>query len=318
MQYRHFGSSDVELSEITFGAMRFVPGLHQKNDLEAGKAALEAALANGVTTIHSSYEYGTRYALGEVLAGYGGRARLKHIIKVTVPDYDDDRFIPEKFREMVETALRELHAERIDIVQHLQRGVDKAIIYDERGDPARIAAMPAVNAALRQTFAKLQEEGKVGQLCTFPHTPGFAGAAIESGSFDGMVAFFNLAETEMVPFFDAMRERGMGYVTMRPYCQGLLTDKWKEPSKLPADDPRRGPDLAHIRDRFQRLQAALGGEVESWTSLAVKFALADPLFASVILGMNTVDQVESAIAAADGDYPDPSFIQRVHELNSRG
>ena len=317
MRHRRFGKTDLELSEITVGAMRFVPGLHQKNDLEEGKAALQAALANGVTTIHSSYEYGTRYALGEVLSRHKGSGRLQHIIKATVPDYDDGRFIPEKFRDMVETALRELHAERIDIVQHLQRGVDKGIIYDERGDPARIAAMPTVNAALRETFDKLKDEGKVGYLCTFPHTPGFAEAAIKSGTFDAMVAFFNLAETEMVPFFDAMRERGMGYVTMRPYCQGLLTDKWQDPSKLPAGDPRLGPDLAHIRERFQRLQAEFGSEVESWTSLAVKFALADPLFPSVILGMTTVAQVETAIAAADGDYPDPAFIQRVHGINSK-
>jgi aryl-alcohol dehydrogenase-like predicted oxidoreductase len=317
MRHRRFGKTELELSEITFGAMRFVPGLHQKNDLDEGKAALEAALANGVTTIHSSYEYGTRYALGEVLGRHKGSTRLKHLIKATVPDYDDDRFIPARFRDMVETALRELHAERIDIVQHLQRGVDKAIIYDERGDPARIDAMPTVNAALRETFDKLKDEGKVGYLATFPHTPGFAKAAIESGAFDGMVAFFNLAETEMVPFLDAMRERGMGYVTMRPYCQGLLTDKWKNPSTLPEGDPRRGPDLAHVRERFQRLQAELGHEVESWTTLAVKFALADPLFPSVILGMNTVAQVETALTAADGDYPDPSFIRRVHAINTR-
>ena len=318
MRHRRFGKTNLELSEITFGAMRFVPGLHKKNDLDQGKAALEAALANGVTTIHSSYEYGTRYALGEVLSRHQGRGRLQHIIKAAVPDYDDDRFDPAKFRDMVETALRELHAERIDIVQHLQRGVDKGMIYDERGDPARIAAMPTVNADLREIFDKLKDEGKVGCLSTFPHTTGFAKAAIESGVFDGMVAFFNLAETEMVPLFDAMRERGMGYVTMRPYCQGLLTDKWKDPTRLPAGDPRLGPDLAHVRERFQRLQAELGNEVESWTKLAVKFALADPLFPSVILGMNTVDQVETAIAAADGDYPDPAFIQRVHSINTAG
>lgn len=316
MRQRRFGNTDLMLSELTFGAMRFVPGLHQKHDLETGKAALAAALANGVTTIHSSYEYGTRYALGPVLAAHPKRHELKHIIKATVPDYDDDRFQPAKLRAMVDTALRELHAERLDIVQHLQRGVDKEIIYDERGDPARIAAMPAVNAALRETFDELKDEGKVGYLCTFPHTPGFAEVAIESGAFDGIVAFFNLAETEMVPVFDAMRSRGMGYVTMRPFCQGLLTDRWRDPSQLPEGDPRRGPELAHVRDRFQRLQRELDGEVDCWTSLAVKFSLADPLFPSVILSMNTVEQVETAIAAADGQYPDPSFILRVHAINT--
>jgi hypothetical protein len=35
----------------------------------------------------------------------------------------------------------------------------------------------------------------------------------------------------------------------------------------------------------------------------------------VILSMNTAEQVESTLAAAEGDYPDSSLIQRVHQLN---
>jgi hypothetical protein len=31
--------------------------------------------------------------------------------------------------------------------------------------------------------------------------------------------------------------------------------------------------------------------------------------------MNTAEQVELTLAAAEGDYPDPSFIRRVHQLN---
>ena len=316
MRRRRFGNTDLEVSEVTFGAMRFVPGAKGNPDENEGRRALETAIEMGVDTIHSSHEYGTRYALEKVLRDHPKRHELEHVIKVQVPDYADPTFEPAKFREQVETGLRDLHTDRIAVVQHLQRGVPKDIIYDERGDPARIKAMPAVNELLLETFGKMKEEGKVGHLVTFPHTPAFAKAAIESGAFEGMVAFFNLVETELYPLLDDMRERGMGMFSMRPFREGLLTDKRKDRSKLPPGDPHLAEtsDLAYRR--FEALQRELGGEVRSWTDLAIKFSLAHPLFCSVIVSMNTPAQVESALAAADGDYPDTAFVERVHRIVS--
>ncbi|MGF1627638.1 MAG: aldo/keto reductase [Alphaproteobacteria bacterium] len=315
MQYRAFADTDIMLSELTFGTMRYVSGLYEGDETE-GKRALEEALASGVNAIHSSYEYGTRWATGDVLKAHPKRHEIHHIIKAPVPDYDDADFDPAKFRRLVEDALRELHAERISIVQHLQRGVDKAIIYDERGDPARIAAMPAVNERLQAAFEDLRAEGKVGALACFPHTPGFAAAAVASGAFQRLVAFFSLVETELVPLFDDMRDRGMSFVTMRSLLQGLLSNKRARRADLAADDPKRGPEWDVPYRRFERIQEALGTDVRSWSELAVKFALSDPLFPSVIISTNTVDQLRGVLAAADGTYPGPELISRIHALNT--
>jgi aryl-alcohol dehydrogenase-like predicted oxidoreductase len=316
MRYRRFGSTDIVLSEITFGSMRFVSGNLGPKDDALGKQALEAALAAGVTAIHSSYEYGTRWAVGEVLRGHPKRLDIQHIIKAPVPDFDDDAFDEAKFRRLVEDALLETGAERIAIVQHLQRGVGRDVINDRRGDPARLAAMPAINEELAATAAALKAEGKIGALACFPYTPGFAAPAIASGIFDGLVAYFSLVETELVPLLDTMRQRGMGFVTMRSLLQGLLTNKRADRSALAADDPLRKPNWDAPYARFERLQRELGHEATCWSDLAVKFALADPLFPSVILSMNTPAQVEGILAAADGNYPDPSLLQRIHALNS--
>lgn len=315
MRQRRFGSTDIQLSEVTFGSMRFVSGKLGAMDDAAGKRALEAAIAGGVTSIHSSYEYGTRWAVGEVLRDHPKRHDIQHIIKAPVPDFDDQGFDEAKFRMRVEDALKELGAERIAIVQHLQRGVGNDVINDERGDPARIAAMPEVNARLKACADDLKAEGKIGALACFPYTAGFAAPAVESGIFDGVVAYWSLVETELAPVMEAMRARGMGFVTMRSLLQGLLTDKRADRSKLPADDSKRKPAWNLPYARFERLQAELGREYGSWETLAVKFALCDPLFPSVILSMNTTGQVEGVLAAADGDYPDPSLVQRVHALN---
>jgi len=316
MRRRRFGNTDLEVSEITFGAMRFVPGAKGNPDEALGRRALELALDRGVDTIHSSHEYGTRYALETVLRDHPKRRELKHVIKVHAPNYDDPAFDAAKFRDQIELGLKELHTDRIDVVQHLQRSVPKEIIYEPEGESPRIRDMPAVNAALVETFEQMKQEGKVGHLVTFPHTPGFARAAIDSGAFQGMVAFFNLVETELYPMLDAMQRRGMGMFSMRPFREGLLTDKRKDRAKLPDGDPHLAPtsDLAYRR--FAALQRAFGDEVPSWTDLAIKFALAHRVFASVIVSMNTPAQVESVLAAADGNYPDTAFVERVHGIVS--
>lgn len=74
MQLRRFGSSDIVLSEVTFGTMRYVNGLYQEGDEARGKRALEEALALGVNAIHSSYEYRTRWATGAVLKAHPKRS----------------------------------------------------------------------------------------------------------------------------------------------------------------------------------------------------------------------------------------------------
>ena len=76
----------------------------------------------GLELPHSSYEYGTRWAVGDVLATHPRRSQVRHAIKVNVPGWGDATFDKATFRTQIEDALRDLHAERIDIVQHLQRG----------------------------------------------------------------------------------------------------------------------------------------------------------------------------------------------------
>jgi aryl-alcohol dehydrogenase-like predicted oxidoreductase len=87
------------------------PGDDSKSN--TGERALSRALERGVNFLHSSYEYGTRWAMERVLREHPQRAEIKHIIKVPVPDFKDDAFSADKFRMRIEEALRELHTDQI-------------------------------------------------------------------------------------------------------------------------------------------------------------------------------------------------------------
>ncbi len=315
MRYRRFGTTDLEISEITFGALRFVDGAQATNDEELGRRAILEALDAGVNTIHSSYEYGTRWALEKILAQHPRRADLHHIIKVPSPDYADPAFSEAQFRDHVETALRELKTERIAIVQHLQRGVPKDIIYDERGDPVRIGALQQTNAALLETALAMRQEGKIGYVITFPHTHGYARHAVASGAFDGLIAFWNFLETEMLDVFDDCEARGMGVFSMRPYLQGIITDKRARRDALAGDDPKRGAAWDSQYKLFDKIQAELGTEISSWSDAAIRFALSHPAITSVVVSLNNPEQVQSAIRAIDGHTFDRELIERVRALS---
>lgn len=314
MRYRRFGYTDLEISEITFGALRFVDGAQATNDEESGRRAILDALDAGVNTIHSSFEYGTRWALEKILSQHPHRADLHHIIKVPSPDYSDSDFSDAQFRDHVETALRELKTERIAIVQHLQRGVPKDIIYDDRGDPARVAKLVEINAALGETAQSLQKEGKIGHVITFPHTVGYARPAVASGAFDGLIAFWNLLETEMLDVFDDCHARGMGVFSMRPYLQGIITDKRADRGRLPQDDPKLSSSWDAQYALFDKVQVEIGHEVASWSDAAIRFALSHPAITSVVVSLNNPDQVRSALNAVDGQTFDRTVIDRVAAL----
>ena len=302
------------VSEICFGPMRFAarePGNDDRSN--AGQRALERAIERGVNFIHSCEFYGTRWAIGKVLKDHPKRGELHHVIKVGVPDFDDGGvFDTAKFRLIVENALRDLHTDRIAVLQHLQRARPSE-------DDLRIPNIQAVHEPMMELFEKLREEGKVGYLTTFPYTPGFASAALQTGDFSGMVAYYNLIEMEMAQYFSGMQETGQGFICIRPFMAGLLTDRRAFRDRLPPGDRMQEETWDSAYDRLEMLKSAFPDETADWTRFATQFALIHPIVTSLIVGLNTVEQVDEVLDAADGEYPDREVFDKALEIfNQQG
>jgi aryl-alcohol dehydrogenase-like predicted oxidoreductase len=309
MQYRKFGNTDLEVSEICFGPMRFSAKAPSEDLIsKAGQRAMEHAIERGINFIHSSYEYNTRWAMSRVLKNHPKRHDLHHIIKVPVPDWDDKgKFNATKFRLRIEEALRDLHTEHIDVLQHLQR--DRP-----NDDDLRIPNIAATHEPLLECFTKLKEEGKVSYLTTFPYTREFADNVMQTGLFNGMVAYYNPIEMEMAEFFSRMEASGQGFFCIRPFMGGLLTDHRASRSQLPADDRFQDDRWDTAYKRLEKLQAGLGDVIGSWTDFAIKFSLCHPTVTSLIVGLNSVDQVDGVIDAANGEYPDRAVFEKALEI----
>lgn len=317
MKQRTFGNTGLSFSEVCFGTWRFAdPGGNPDSRSEAGETALRNALDAGINCIHSSGEYGTRWLTGSVLKDHPQRANVHHIIKVNEPDFGDEGFSAARFRTKVEMALRELHTDRIAVVQHLQRGsAAKAGIYEGGDDPVRIAEFNRDREEMARAVHQLRRAGTVESFASFPYTVPFARHAIASGLYDGLVIYLNVLETEWLDLFPDMQRRGMGVIGIRPLCAGLLTDKRVDRTSLPADDRLAGPEWDAKYEQLSMLREHLSGDPASWSHYAVGMALAHPLVATTTLSINTPAQLEDALAAASGAYPSEEDLQRIHHLN---
>jgi len=327
MKYREFGRTGLRLSVLSFGAMRATgdaahvarsaPPTQEEIDAQnaAGRAALELALDSGVNCIHSSEDYGTWWMLGDVLRHRAERTEVHHVIKVMTPDYEEVDFDPRRVRDGVEAALRELHAERISVVQHLQRGpnVSKDDAYALAGDDRRIGALPDVADAFGEVIESLRDEGKVACGISFPHTVGYAHAALDTGHYAGIAHFFNLIETEALPLLDRMERHGFGYFAIRPLLQGMLTDKRTARESLPEDDPKTRPGWDTRYALFDRIRHELGDQ-PSWTQFALRFAIAHPAVTSLITSAGSPEQMTTMLEAVDAELPSRAVLDRVHAL----
>jgi aryl-alcohol dehydrogenase-like predicted oxidoreductase len=307
MKYRRLGGTDLDVSVICLGPMRAAakePGTDEKSS--AGERALRSALDLGVNFLHSSYEYGTRWMMGRVLKDHPKRADLHHVIKVPVPDFTDgDRFDQAKFRLRIEEALRELHADRIAVLQWMWRS-------DPNNDERRLPLLGRIRDEVVASFEKMCDEGKAGYLMTFPYTVATAQAAIQTGKFAGLIAYYNLAEMEMADLFGDLERRRMGFIAIRPLYEGILTDERATPRE---GDRFTAPEHAPALARRRKIAEAFHDEIgESMTAFAIRFALAEPVVASLVVGLNRPEQVDGIARAIEGPSPSRQVVRRAQEL----
>lgn len=311
MDYRRLAGTDLDVSVLCFGPMRSATREQKDNDVSrAGARALRAALDAGVNFLHSSYEYGTRWMMTDVLRDHPKRAAIHHVIKLPVPDWDDGGFDEAKFRMRVEEALSELLTDRIAVLQWMWRT-------RPNDDEHRLPLLSAIIDDVVAAFEKMRDEGKVGYLMTLPYTVPAARAALDTGKFSGLISFYNPIEMELVEFFPELERNNLGFLCIRPLYQGILTDR-----RTSYEDVPEGHYLERVQkenpDAFRQravIKKAFAHEIDdSMARFSLRFPLLSPLVASMITGLNTEAQVKEAVDALDGVSPRPDLVDKAYRL----
>jgi len=317
MKHRDFGRTGLKVSEIVFGG-GWVGGILIHPDEATKHAAVDRALDAGINWIDTAPSYGqgqSEEALGRLLAGADPMPHISTKVMLD-PDALDD--IPGQIERSLEQSLTRLRRDSVTLLQLHNR------IEAEAGEKTVSLEHVLGKGGVADSLERLREQRLFAHMgITALGDAGAIRRVMESGHFESAQVYYNLLNPsagqampagwtghDFAGVIAACRQAGAAVMNIRVFAAGVI-----------AGDERTGREVVVTRDsaiaeeerKTRAVFDALGGE-DSRAETAIRFALANPDIACVIVGMAALEHLEEAIAAADkGPLPDEA-IGRLQEL----
>lgn len=314
MRTRRFGRSGLQVSQVVFGA-GYVGGIVILADDDTRRRVLRRALDAGINWIDTAPLYGqgrSEEALGWLLAEIPDKPYLS--TKVRLDKLDD---IPGEIERSLHQSLRRLKRDSVDLLQ-LHNAIDAANIEHvlKKGGVA-----DGLERMHEQGLTRLVGLTALGEARAIVR-------AIDSGRFDSAQVYYNLlnpSAARAMPrgwsghdfsgVFAACKRHDVAMMNIRVFASGVL-----------ATDERHGREIALTENsalevetkRAHAALAALGPGHGTRAQTALRFSLANPDLACVVIGLGEPSHLEEAIAAeAMGPLP-AEAIAKLEAVYARG
>lgn len=293
MQYKKFGSTELMVSEIGFGAWA-IGGNAKVGDTPIGwgtvdddtsKKAIEAAVDAGINFFDTADFYGLGHS--EKILSTALKENKNTLIATKVGHRSiDNKIVLDYSKEYIlkacEASLKRLNREIIDYyqlhsarMQHLQEG-------------GCIEAMQL-----------LKQQGKIRywglSLNTF-QPDAEANYLMENNLGDGFQLVFNLINQRAIDVIKRSFEKGYGIIARMPLQFGLLTGKFSSDAKFEKDDHRSfrlTPEIVQgtLKVLEEKVWPVADEEHLSKTELALSFILSFKEISTAIAGIRTPKHV---------------------------
>jgi L-glyceraldehyde 3-phosphate reductase len=302
---RRLGRTGLQVSEVVFGA-GFVGGLMVLKDDTIRLRALRTAIAAGINWVDTAPLY--------------GQGRSEQALGVLLPELERQPYLstkvaldPRSTEDIASQVERSVHAS----LARLRRGsVDLLQLHNRIGRDTGSSAVGEVSVqqvlgpgGVAEQLERLREQGVT--RFTGLTALGDAGAIVEtidSGRFDTAQVYYNVlnpsAARDMPPawtghHFDgvlaACARQDVGALGIRVFASGALaTDTRSGREVALTDDSDLELETRRARAAFQALAPLDGNRAQA----ALRFGLAQPALAAVIIGMAEPEHLDDAIAAA--------------------
>jgi aryl-alcohol dehydrogenase-like predicted oxidoreductase len=286
---RPLGDSGPEVSVVGLGGNNF----GRRIDLEATRAVVDAAIAEGVTFFDTADIYGlgaSEEFLGEVLNGRRDQVVLATKFGMDMNDGKGPRGSGAYIRQSVEASLRRLRTDVIDVYWYHR---------------------PDGQTPISETLETLDELVRAGTVRAIGASNFTAGQIAEADAVArdrGLTRFAAIqneysllkreAEREVLPTCERL---GLGFVPYFPLASGLLTGKYRRGEPAPAGARLSGRDRVATEEQFELLGALERYARErsiAITDVAIGTLLSRPVVSSVIAGATKPEQVRTNAAAA--------------------
>jgi aryl-alcohol dehydrogenase-like predicted oxidoreductase len=294
MERAYLGATGIRVTRIilgcgNFGGIGSAPAFFGRGETrEEAFALLDAAWEAGITTFDTADAYGggrSETWIGEWLRSRRPDAPVL-ATKTFNPmsDGSDHGLAPTRVKRQLESSLRRLGVERVDLY----------LTHD--WDP---------DVPIAETAGALDElvaDGKVGAYGLSNVDGAQLREALEAGPFGWVQNSYSLldrdAEREVLPLCE---QHGLGFTPFGPLAGGWLTGKYRRGEPAPAGSrmTMRPEPYEHLRDErvfagLERL-AELGDPAE----LAIAWLLADARVTGVVVGPRRPEQLAPALAALE-------------------
>ena len=318
MPYRRCGRSGLHLPAISLGLWQ---NFGENRPLQTSREILRRAFDLGVTHFDLANNYGPPYGTAEQNFGRLLRQDFKphrdELVISTKAGYDmwpgpyGDRGSRKYLLASLDQSLRRMGLEYVDI------------FYSHRFDPDTPLeeTMGALDAAVRQGKAlyvgvssySAERTGQAVKILRSLGTP----LLIHQPSYS---MFNRWVESGLLAL---LAEEGVGCIAFSPLAQGLLTDKYLH--GIPEESRVRSGEhfseelvTEQNLERVQALAQIATRRGQSLAQMALAWVLRDPRVTSALVGVSSVEQLESNVAALDRLDFDQSELEEIDRYAQDG
>lgn len=315
MRTRRFGRTGLQVSEVVLGA-GFVGGLFVLADDDTRRRVLRRALEAGINWIDTAPLYGqgrSEEALGWLLAEVKERPYLSTKVRIDFGKPD----LPGQVERSLHESLERLRRDSVDLLQ-LHNAIDRA------GAEHLLKKGGAADG-----LERMREQGltRYVGLTALGEAPAIV-RALDSGRFDSAQVYYNLLNPSAARAMPegwsghdfsgvcaACKRHDVAMMNIRVFASGVL-----------ATDERHGREIALTENsalevetqRAHAALAALGPGRGTRAQTALRFSLANPDLACIVIGLAEPSHLEEAIAAeAMGPLP-AAAIAKLEAVYAKG
>lgn len=313
MKTRRFGRTGLQVSQVVFGA-GYVGGIIVLADDDTRRRALRRALDAGINWIDTAPLYGqgrSEEALGWLLAEVKEKPYLSTKVRVDFGKPD----LPGQVERSLHESLKRLKRDSVDLLQ-LHNAIDASNVGDVLG--GALAGLERIRDQKLTRFIGLTALGEAPSIIR----------AIDSGRFDSAQVYYNLLNPsaarampagwsghDFAGVCAACRRHDVAMMNIRVFASGVL-----------ATDERHGREIALTENSALEMEtkrahaalAVLGAGYGTRAQVALRFSLANPDFACVVIGLAELSHLEEAIMAeAMGPLPKDA-VGTLEAVYSRG
>jgi aryl-alcohol dehydrogenase-like predicted oxidoreductase len=294
VHYRRLGRTDLQVSEVGFGAWAIGGNKHGHSygptDNATSLRAIARALELGCTFFDTADIYG--HGLSEKLLGQALQTRRHDCVIATKVGNDfshgpfRQNFDPDYIRSAVDKSLERLRTDYIDLYQlH-----NPPLMMLQRGEHYGI-------------LEELKQAGKIRYYGVSVHDAYEGTMAIHTGKPDVIQVVYNLLRPDArEDLFELAQEQNIGLIVREPLASGTLTGKYTADATFPEGDIRASWPQEYLAMQVQladKLRFLAREGRHTLAQAALRFVLDEPAVSVVIPGIKTAAQAEENLLASE-------------------